>query len=115
LLIEKGADVNAPESTRLTPLHIAAMFGHGDVASMLLAEGVDVNAKDNTNSTPLHYATKRGHRSIASILIENGADENAEDNKGKKPADLYRGGRRMKKRTGKAPKHSKRKSKKSRK
>ena len=37
-----------------TPLHLAAVYGHKDVAELLLANKAEVNAKDNDGDTPLH-------------------------------------------------------------
>ena len=42
--IVDGADVNAKNHIRLTPLHIAADRGHKEVGALLIDKGADVNA-----------------------------------------------------------------------
>jgi hypothetical protein len=49
-------DVNQGDNELRTPLHYAAGFNHGDVASLLLKEGASLAAKDSKGNTPLHYA-----------------------------------------------------------
>ena len=56
LLIAKGADVNAKDSARWTPLLHAADEGHKEVAELLIAKGADVNAKMLDGRTPLDWA-----------------------------------------------------------
>jgi ankyrin repeat protein len=38
-LLEKGADVQAKNNVGKTPLHLACMNGHHDIAAMLRAKG----------------------------------------------------------------------------
>jgi len=45
-LLAGGADSNARDGHRRTPLHVAAHAGHGDVARALVAGGADANALD---------------------------------------------------------------------
>jgi uncharacterized protein len=62
-----------------TPLHLAAYFGHPEVANALLDRGADVNAR-STNSmknTPLHAAAAGGNVELVRLLLERGADANA--------------------------------------
>jgi len=44
LLVRKGADVNATSSDGATPLHMAALKGHTDVAQVLIANGVEARS-----------------------------------------------------------------------
>ena len=81
-------DVNAMDVADgiggLTPLHVAALDGHKEIAELLIAEGAYVNAK-NKRGTPLHYAALSGHMEIVELLIAEGADVNAQDDDGWTP------------------------------
>lgn len=49
LLLENGAEVNARDKQRRTALHMAAVYGRGAIAALLLQrESCDVNALDQT-------------------------------------------------------------------
>ena len=72
-LIAKGADLNAVGPNGETPLTLAAMNGHKEIAEMLIAEGIDVNAMDNDGDTALHLAALNGHEKIAELLRKHGA------------------------------------------
>lgn len=52
-----------------TPLHLAALQGHGDAVETLLRHGASVAAVDEALCTPLHFAAAEGHRNIAAALI----------------------------------------------
>ena len=66
-----------------TPLHQAALWGHQDVAELLLAIKAEVNAKDNEGQTPLHWAAFGGDKAVAELLLASKAEVNAKDNHGK--------------------------------
>ena len=51
MLLEDGADVKARDEARQTPLHMAAIFGHVRVASLLLDAGAEVDGKDRNGQT----------------------------------------------------------------
>ncbi len=55
-----GADVNAKAGDGTTPLHNAAVYGHNEVAELLIANGANVNAiivsGRNKGKTPLDLA-----------------------------------------------------------
>ena len=57
-MIQNGADVNAVDKSKSTPLHDAALRGHVDVAKVLIQNGAHVNAVDQYNDTPLHRGSK---------------------------------------------------------
>ncbi|MGY8732999.1 MAG: ankyrin repeat domain-containing protein [Pirellulales bacterium] len=82
-----GTDVNAKASNG-TPLHLAATFGHKEIAELLIDKGADVNAVGGLLGwTPLHWAAREGRKEVAELLIAKGADVNAKDEDGKKPLD----------------------------
>lgn len=71
--------VTAHSGDGWTPLHLAAFFGHPEVANALLDRGAGVNAR-STNSmknTPLHAAAAGGNIELMRLLLERGADANA--------------------------------------
>ncbi len=88
LLIANGADVNAKNEYRWTPLHNAALEANKEIVELLIANGADVNAKTNYGETPLHKALYEKRKEIIELLIAKGADVNAENQFGWTP--LYR-------------------------
>lgn len=62
-----------------TPLHLAAFFGHPELANKLLDRGADVNARSTNpmKNTPLHAAAAGGRTDIIELLLKRGADPNA--------------------------------------
>ena len=66
------ADVNAKDEEGLTPLHLAASWGHKEVAELLIANGADVNAKDNQGRTPLDVAIELKQTEITDLLRKHG-------------------------------------------
>ncbi len=68
LLIQRGAEVNAPDSGRHTPLHIAAENGDAAVVQALLTHGADAHAVDAEDRTPLARAAARNHAAIVDLI-----------------------------------------------
>ena len=69
LLLAKGVDINSPKHNRgLTPLHVAARFGHAEIARALVDAGASLNARDSKGRTPAHLAARRGHAELAREL-----------------------------------------------
>jgi len=80
VLLELGADVNAGEHERGTPLYRAAMCGNVHTTRLLLDHGARVDAPNRDGETPLEYALKRCNNAqiermaaIAELLLTNGA------------------------------------------
>jgi ankyrin repeat protein len=79
--------VGAKDWDNLTPLHLAVLHKHYEVAVFLLDHGADVNAKSSGGITPLHFAAQNGDTRIVNLLIEHNADLRAVDSKGWTPRD----------------------------
>ena len=79
-LIKHGANVNATDSFKATPLLYAISHGYPDknldVIKLLLDNGADVNAKDDERNTPLLAAEKRGFKEAINLLLAKGAQIN---------------------------------------
>ena len=70
--------VNVQNLAGETPLMLAAITNHLELAKLLIERGADVN---KPGWTPLHYASTRGHREMMRLLLDNEAyiDSEAED------------------------------------
>lgn len=77
LLLDKGADVNAKDKAKQTPLHMAA--NSRAISEELIAHKADVNAKDLTGSTPFIKAATWGNLEVMALLLKQGADVNGQD------------------------------------
>ncbi|MDM5155210.1 ankyrin repeat domain-containing protein [Bacillus sp. DX1.1] len=61
-----------------TPLHLAAYFGHIEIASLLLEKGatLHVKEKNRNGNTPLQAAVANKKISLVEFLIDRGANIN---------------------------------------
>jgi TonB family protein len=75
--LEAGADPDARNEQKQTPLIVAAQKGSTDVARLLLEAGADVDAKDRRGLSALVYAAGLGHLPLARALLAAGADVNS--------------------------------------
>jgi ankyrin repeat protein len=78
LLLEHGADADAQDDKKRTPLLRASIHGHVKVARVLLEHGADTEARDNNSWSPLELASYEGHVEVAQVLLEYGADVKAQ-------------------------------------
>ena len=86
LLLQAGADPNAPDDNGLTPLHWGAENSNPMVVTHLLDAGADLNARDNDGYTALHWAAAQsGNGRVVKVLLDRGADPFAESNDGRTP------------------------------
>jgi len=75
LLLEHGADVNAPYvESKLTPLHAAMFTEDIEVIRLLLEAGADPNALTDEDRSPLRFAVEQDAPEIAALFLRYGAD-----------------------------------------
>jgi len=73
-LIERRADVNAPEADGTTALHWAVHQNDLDLAERLIRAGAKVNAKNDYGATPMSEAAVTGNAEMIERLLKAGAD-----------------------------------------
>ena len=77
--LEAGADPNARDWKKGTPLHWAAFDANATIIQALLKAGADPNAQDKDKDTPLHQAAQYSKTpGVIEALLEAGADPNAQ-------------------------------------
>eukprot|EP00928_Gymnodinium_smaydae_P033876 TRINITY_DN2413_c0_g8_i1.p1 TRINITY_DN2413_c0_g8~~TRINITY_DN2413_c0_g8_i1.p1 ORF type:complete len:158 (-),score=34.68 TRINITY_DN2413_c0_g8_i1:137-610(-) len=82
LVLNEGANVNAPDPHGWTALHYAAASGNLEVTRTLIDYCGDVNSTLPDLSTPLMLAVEEGHLSVADLLLTNGALVKVKDEDG---------------------------------
>ncbi|KAK3529075.1 hypothetical protein QTP70_016513 [Hemibagrus guttatus] len=60
----------------ITPLFVAAQYGHHQCLEILVNAGANVNCQANDMATPLLIAAQEGHLSCVELLLANKADPN---------------------------------------
>jgi len=75
-LVAAGADVNGAAADGATPLIVAIVKHHPEIALMLLDKGADTNVSA-PGFTALHAASITGQMDVATKLLDKGADPNA--------------------------------------
>ncbi|KAJ3109214.1 hypothetical protein HDU96_007285 [Phlyctochytrium bullatum] len=78
-----GAELDARDWGRRTPLLKALEQGSVNVAAMLVERGADVNARGRDGSTPLHEAARLGDLRLVQMLVGRGAEAEVLDRKGR--------------------------------
>jgi ankyrin repeat protein len=85
-LLDGNADlVFSVDKAGYMPLHYAALWGHKDVARLLLTRKADVNSKTKLGYTSLHLAVSQSEKDMAEFLLADGADVNVKNNDGATP------------------------------
>ena len=81
ILLERGADVAAPDSQGVHPIHLAAEQGSVSLVRLLISHGEDVNCSDTEGRTPLHYScfSKRSTTAVVKLLIHRGTNVGRRD------------------------------------
>ncbi|KAK3682066.1 hypothetical protein B0T22DRAFT_413086 [Podospora appendiculata] len=76
ILLNKGANINALDSTGRTPLHCAVEGERMDTVKLLLDRGADMTCLDSKGISALHVAVEKGMEDAVILLIDKGADPN---------------------------------------
>ena len=98
MMIRKGADVNALDLSKRTPIfylffkNALPSNSEGDPVNVFMdiisMKKIDLKAKDVLENTPLHYACGRGSTICALSMINLGAPINEKNIFGNTPFDL---------------------------
>lgn len=88
LLVDAGANINAFNVNRKTPLMFAAELGHEKLLIRLLELGCDPDFTNCDGWTALFFAVNRGRLKMVELLKEAGASLSLEDVKGQTLYDL---------------------------
>ena len=99
VLLIHGANVNAVNIRRQTPLHMLSFGPYvkdespskspSRLVGILVDSGADANARDNDNETPLHTAFRNNRFDIVECLYPRYANMRAKNNKGETPNQLH--------------------------
>ena len=76
-LLERKANVNAPQIDGTTALHWAVRSDDLDTAQMLIRAGANVSAANRDGATPLLLASVNGNAAMLDELLKAGANANA--------------------------------------
>jgi ankyrin repeat protein len=87
-LLNRGANINARDGDRDTPLINAARQGQVKFARMLLERGAVIDAQNNYGETALHMVILFEKTDAVRLLLEHGADANVRDKWGNTPSEL---------------------------
>ncbi len=68
-----------------TPLHVASLHGHHEIAQLLLRHGASAQDITELSHSPLHFACQYNHTVTAQLLISYGAKINGQDHNGNTP------------------------------
>lgn len=85
LLLEYGAQPNALDGNKDTPLHWAAFKDNPECVRALLESGAHPNTRDYNNDTPLSWAAMKGNLESVRVLLDYGAQVHVTNLKGQTP------------------------------
>lgn len=72
----------------ITPLHVAAKWGKGNMVGLLLDKGANLEAKTRDGLTPLHCAARSGHENVVDAMLQRGAPISAKTKNGLAPLHM---------------------------
>jgi uncharacterized protein len=78
LLVECGAQIDAPQRGGYTALHSAAANGNDDLVLILIQAGADTSRRAEDGRTALSLAQERGHPQTARLIIDHHQASKAE-------------------------------------
>ena len=81
-MLQKHADVNAPEPDGSTALHWAAYTDDTETAELLIRAGANAKTTNRYGVTPLALASTNGNAKMIEALLKAGADPNVASTRG---------------------------------
>ena len=88
ILLDRGAEIGAPDKRGSTPLQAASRNGHTATVALLLDRGAEIGAPDKDGWTGLHLASWNGHTATVALLLDRGAGIGAQAKEGSTPLHL---------------------------
>ena len=85
--------VDEATSNGVTPLVVACLKDHAEVATLLIGKGAAVDQTNISDDTPLIFACEEGHAEVATLLIDKGAAVDHANSNGDYVARLQFGSR----------------------
>eukprot|EP00762_Andalucia_godoyi_P005794 ANDGO_07019.mRNA.1 Ankyrin repeat len=82
-LLDVGADKDAQDADKRTPVAYAASLGFIESMAVLLEAGAECNVPDLSGKSPLFWACARGHRACVARLIDSGIMLGTKDEEGR--------------------------------
>ena len=79
LLIADKQNVKLKDSSKMTPIHYAAMSGNSACVNALIRKGSGINVRDVYKRTPLHLAARAGDQRSIKLLLNSRAHRGAKD------------------------------------
>jgi ankyrin repeat protein len=79
--IDGGADLEAEDEAKLTPLILAALAGRVDVLNVLVDNGASPRGRDGNGLTGLHAGAHVGETEVVQLFLGYGLDPNDQHNK----------------------------------
>lgn len=76
MLLDNGADINAPGQGGFTPLHEAVFYGNETAVAFLVRKGANTEALNSAGRTPLKML-QRDNPKITALLTQSGASSNS--------------------------------------
>jgi ankyrin repeat protein len=67
MLIEAGADLNAEDEDKQTPLHYAATYYEKAIVKILIDAGAKLDVQDKWEKTPWYYANSYMRKEIPEL------------------------------------------------
>ena len=95
LLLKHKAKVDARGAGGRSALHAAALAGHGEILTALLAAGASVDVRDDAGNTPWLEAARSGNLVAIDILASAGAEITAVDGNGRNALMLAAAGEQV--------------------
>lgn len=87
-LLSQGANVNAQDEDRESPLTSAALQGHDEIIKLLLSRGANIDHQNTLGNTALMLAAMIDDLASAIVLIEHGANIDITGNDGDTALDM---------------------------
>jgi ankyrin repeat protein len=75
--LSAGKDISGIDESQRTPLHVAIMSDHADVACVLVEAKAELGGADLYGNTPLQLAAIQGHVEVAKVLVASGFEVNS--------------------------------------